>query len=569
MSQVGDPPAGDESDVGEDGRATGATERDDGDDGDDYRVFWADAYADEIEARDPRDPIVVKGAVSPSGIPHLGHLNEILRGYYVAEVLRERGHEVVQLFVSDDRDPLRSVPRWLADADFTLVGLGEVDAAALGENLGVPYVDVPDPFDDGHASYGEHFTQLLRTSVERVGVPVEFVRTAELYETGQLDDAVRTALERRDEGRELLAEYQAGVDDSYVPFMPQCRECGRLTTTVTGVDLDAGTVAYRCEGLEAGGQHIAGCGHEGVAKFREGKLPWRFEWPAGWAALGVDFEPFGKDHAEGSWPSGERIAREIFDSEPPVPMVYEWFTLGGESLSSSSGNVVTVPELLSLVEPEVLRYFFVLNPRKQRDLDLARVDRLVDDFDRFEATYFGEVEPADDRERRFAERAYPFVVTEVRPDRVRLPYTFAAVLGMTDDPDLRLAMARREGHLPADAPDWAVEAAMARVERARGWAEREDNEYNYRLQAERPAVEVPADVQAALDDLADAVATGLDEDALQGEIYEAARRHDVPVGDFFAVGYELFLGQSRGPRLGPLLAALDRAFVVDRLRGAG
>jgi lysyl-tRNA synthetase class 1 len=532
----------------------------------DYRVFWADEYADEIEARDPSEPIVVKGAVSPSGIPHVGHLNEILRGYYVAEVLRERGHDVRQVFGSDDRDALRKLPRRLADGDWNLVDLGDVDAAALGKNLGLPYSDVPDPFDDGHGSYGEHFTALLTESAQLIDVPVDLVPTSELYADGEFDGAVRTVLERREQAKELLAEFQSGVEEDYVPFMPQCEHCGQLTSGVTGVDLDAETVEYTCDGLEAGGQQIEGCGHHGTATFRQGKLPWRFEWPAGWAALGVDFEPFGKDHAEGSWPSGRRIARELFEIEPPVPMVYEWFTLGGEALSSSSGNVVTVPELLELLEPAVLRYFFVLNPGKQRDLDIAKIDRLVDDFDRFEAVYFSDAEPGGDREQAFAERAYPFVVDEVPDGHLRVPYTFAAVLGMTDDRELRLEMARREGHLPADAPDWAIEAAMDRVERARRWAERTDNEYNYRLQADCPSVELGEDVPAALDELAEYVEAGLDADALQGEIYETAKRHDLPVDDLFEAGYELFLGQPDGPRLGPFLAALDDEFVVGRLR---
>jgi len=47
-------------------------------------------------------------------------------------------------------------------------------------------------------------------------------------------------------------------------------------------------------------------------------------------------------------------------------MVYEWFTLNGEPLSSSAGNIVTVSELLDLLEPAVLRYFFALHPKKAR-----------------------------------------------------------------------------------------------------------------------------------------------------------------------------------------------------------
>ncbi|WP_424002523.1 lysine--tRNA ligase [Haloarcula salina] len=529
------------------------------------RAFWADSVADAVEARDPEDPIVIKGGVSPSGVPHIGHFNEIMRGYYVAEALRDRGHEVRQVFTADDKDRLRKVPRQLADLDWNVVGLGEVNAGALGRNLGKPYTDIPDPFGCCD-SYGAHFTTLLKQSADLVGVDVEFVSNTELYADGEFEAVTRRVLERADRAREVLAEYQNKVDDDYVPFLPQCAECGKLTEGVTAVDLEAGEVSYVCEDVEAGDQTIEGCGHEGTATLRDGKLPWRFEWPGQWELLGVDFEPFGKDHAEGSWPSGEDIAENVLDIQPPVPMVYEWFTLDGEPLSSSSGNVITVDEVLDILEPEVFRYFFVKDPRKQRDFSVAHVDQLVDEFDRFERQYFGEVDAEDD-ERELAERAYPMVVDEPREERVRIPYTFAAVLGMTDDPDLREEIARKEGHIPDDAPEWAVEAALARVERAREWARRTDNEFNYELKrAELPDATFDDATAAALDELADFVAEGHDGEAIQGEIYETAKRNDIDIGEFFSAGYRLLFDDTEGPQLGPFMAKLDREFVVSRLR---
>jgi lysyl-tRNA synthetase class 1 len=529
------------------------------------RVFWADAAADAVEARDPDDPVVVKGGVSPSGVPHIGHFNEILRGYFVAEALRDRGHDVRQVFTADDRDPLRAVPHTLADLDGTVVGLGDVDAGALGRNLGVPYTDIPDPFGCCD-SYGDHFTTLLARHAEAVDVPVEFVSNTDLYETGAFEDVTRRILERADEARALLSTYQDKVGADYVPFVPQCANCGILTEGVTGVDLEAGTVSYVCRDREAGDGTIEGCGHEGVATLREGKLPWRFEWPAQWAVLGVDFEPFGKDHAEGSWPSGVDIATRILGVDPPVPMVYEWFTLDGQPLSSSAGNVVTVDEVLDILEPEVLRYFFAKEPLKQRDFSVADVDRLVDEFDRLERVYFGAAD-ADESERALARRVYPMLVDEPRAQRVRIPYTFAAVLGMTEDPALREDIARREGHVPGDAPEWAVEAALARVDRAREWARRTGNQFDYELKRETlPDVSFDEPTRRGLDELAAFVAEGHDGEAIQGEIYETAKRHDVPVGEFFSAGYRLFFDDDEGPKLGPFLANLDREFVVERLR---
>jgi lysyl-tRNA synthetase, archaeal and spirochete len=529
------------------------------------RVFWADAAADAVEASDPDAPIVIKGGVSPSGVPHIGHVNELLRGYFVAEALRDRGHDVQQVFTADDRDALRAVPHTLADLDGNLVGLGDVNAAALGRNIGVPYTDVPDPFGCCE-SYGDHFSNLLAGHAEVLDIPVEFVSNTDTYENGGFEGVTRQILERVDLARGVVSDYQETVDDSYVPFVPQCENCGILTEGVTGVDLEAGTVSYVCEDRDADGETVEGCGHDGAVTLREGKLPWRFEWPAQWATFDVDFEPFGKDHAEGSWPSGEAISDRVLDIRPPVPMVYEWFTLEGDALSSSAGNVVTVDEALELLEPEVFRYFFAKEPLKQRDFSVASIDQLVDEFDRLERVYFGEVS-ADEREEAFAERVYPTLVDEPRAERVRIPYTFAAVLGMTGDPDLREEIARREGHVSDDAPEWAVEGALARVKHAREWARRTGNAFDYELKRDTlPEEDFDEHTERALDELAEFVAAGHDGEAIQEAIYETARRHDVPVGEFFAAGYRLFFDDQEGPKLGLFLAELDREFVVSRLR---
>jgi lysyl-tRNA synthetase class 1 len=530
------------------------------------RAFWADAVADEILEREPADPIIVKGGVSPSGVPHLGHVNEIVRGYYVAEALRDRDRTVRQVFTTDDRDRLRAVPRTLADLEWNVVGLEAVDAGALGRNLGRPYTDVPDPFGCCD-SYGAHFTALLERAADAVDVPIDVVSNTDLYESGEFDAQVRHVLAHRDRIRSVLAGFQDTVDENYVPFFARCHDCGHLTETVTAVDRESETVGYVCEDVDAGDDVIAGCGHEGTATFREGKLPWRLEWPAQWDALEVDFEPFGKDHAEGSWPSGETIAREVFDREPPVPMVYEWFTLNGTALSSSSGNLITVQEVLDLLEVAVLRYFFTKDPAKQRDFDVGSIDRLVEEFDAFEAVYYGDGE-AEEMERQRADRAYPMVVEEPAEERpVRIPYRFAAVLGMTDNREVRVEMARRSGHLPPDADAATVDAALRRVETARAWAERTDNEFNYRLAETVPDVALDDDTAAALDALADYVEReDPDAETLQGEIYETAKRHDVPVGAFFEAGYRLFLEEADGPRLGPFLAPMDTGFVACRLR---
>jgi len=525
--------------------------------------FFAETVADAILAQDPSEPIIIKGGISPSGVAHVGNFNEIIRGWFVAEVLRERGHTVEQVFTSDDRDPLRSLPRQLADVDGAVVGLGEVDAGALGRNLGAPYSAIPDPFG-ARASYAAHFTALIEAEVAQLEIPVRMESTTALYESGAFDPYIARVLEDVEQARSVLGRFQDRVDDSYIPFNAVCQACGKITETIEAVDLGARTVTYRCTDLQIGEQTMTGCGDSATVPFSAGKLPWRFEWPAEWDLLGVDFEPFGKDHAEGSWPSGVAIAEEVYGTEAPVPMVYEWFTLDGAPMSSSAGNVISVDHLLEMVEPAVFRYFFALSPQRARDLQLERLDQLVDAFDRFEAAYF---EPSGDAAvDAFAAAAYPHVVETVDPDVIRLPYTFAAVLGMTDDVELRREMARNQGYIDRGTDPARIERAMRRVDHARRWAQRMGNAYDYRLQPELPEVQLEPAVLEALEAVAAVVDAGGDGEAIQTALYDAARAVDLEPQRVFAAGYELFFGQPQGPRLGEFLGELDAGFVAARLR---
>jgi len=119
-----------------------------------------------------------------------------MRGYFVAEVLRDRGHEVRQVFTADDRDPFES-SRGLSVTSGNLVDLGEVDAGALGRNLGAPYTDIPDPFGCCD-SYGDHFATIIQNSADAVDVPIELVSNTELYESGEFEAVTRFVLEHQE-----------------------------------------------------------------------------------------------------------------------------------------------------------------------------------------------------------------------------------------------------------------------------------------------------------------------------------------------------------------------------------
>lgn len=527
--------------------------------------FWADEAANRVVTTG-KDP-VVKGGVSPSGVPHIGNFNEVLRGYFVTQALQDLGSDPRQVFTSDDRDPLRRIPSTLLDSDGAVVEVDNETKQEFERHLGKPYVSVPDPFSCCE-SWADHFTNVLERDAETLGITVDFYSNDELYRDGCFLEPTRIILSKLERSRELIGRYQRTVGDDYIPFMPMCKECGRITATPTSVNLEDELVSYRCRDTELAGEYeVKGCGHKGRASFTEGKLPWRFEWPAQWMVLGVGFEPFGKDHAEGSWESGQAISRELLKIEPPEPLVYEFFLVDGSKMSASEGNIYTVNDLLGYIEPEVLKYFFAKDPSKQRDFQVKELDHLVNEFDRIEAIHFGREEAADERERVYADRVYPMLVDDDR-ERVRPPYTFAAMVGVSESEEAIVDVLVRSGHLPENHSKQQRQDALGRVELARNWARSLDNEYYLEVLDKPPDLELDGDIMHGLRELADYVEEGHTDDEIQSKIFETARRHDVPVGEFFRVGYRLFLGEDSGPKLGPLIAALDRDFVVERLRNA-
>ncbi len=75
--------------------------------------------------------------------------------------------------------------------------------------------------------------------------------------------------------------------------------------------------------------------------------------------------------------------------------------------------------------------------------------------------------------------------------------------------------------------------------------------------------------RAFLEELATAVEAGdWDGETVQAAIFATATALGLPAGRAFIAIYVAFLGRPSGPRAGWLLAALDREFVIRRLREA-
>ena len=366
--------------------------------------------------------------------------------------------------------------------------------------------------------------------------------------------------------------------DEWHPLSVICESCGRIGTTIVTA-WDGERVQYECRSdLVA---WATGCGHAGdVSPFGgRAKLPFNVDWAAKWSLFGVTIEPNGKDLGTrgGARDRSEAIAREVFEREPPLNVVYEFLNIGGRKMSTSKGRGAAAHHIAEVLPPDQLRLLF-LRPRYNQAIDFDpdgtdAIPRIFDESDRIAAAVAGqEVKgelPADPERLFAASLVDPQADAAAAAAAYRPPFAHLALLLQVPGVDPGAAFAVEKG-----APLTGEELRLLdeRADAARAWLE------NYAPESARidvqealpPAVrELTAEQRAYLGALADALANaGWAGDALQAEIFRVAQERDLKAGQAFAALYAAFLGRSSGPRAGALLAAQDRDFVIGRLREA-
>ncbi len=512
-------------------------------------LFWADQLAEETLARAKREKRIpnIKGQQTPSGGKHIGNLNDVLRGYFVYKSIILRGEKCEFVNGCDDRDPLKDVPMKIMDMQGNWHNSDEFPN--IKNYLGHPLCRVPDPFGCCE-SWAKHFNKLWIKGIELLGVHANQYYTNDLYKAGKFDKYIETVFKKRDVVSEIIKKFQGSKDENYIPFDAICPKCGMLTN-ITGFDLEKKTVSFTCGGKSIKKRKTEGCGNSGEIKWSEGKLQWRFEWPAQWCIWHTTHEPFGKDHAEGSWKSGKEIMEKVFETPAPIPFVYEFFLVNGEKMSASRGNVFVVQDILKILEPDVFMFFYSKRPEKQRDLELGEIFRLVDEFDFAEKVYFGKAEDRTENRDENTKRMYELSVLKVPkecPNRVN--YAFAGTLAQLYDEDTAIAKLRELGHLGNNKEDEKL--ARQRIRLAEFWAKTYAPQemrikINSKEEAHAELSKLDAKVRDSVLEFANNV--HLEENALHAKIREICQGKGIAIPAFFEGAYLALLSQKKGPKL--------------------
>jgi lysyl-tRNA synthetase class 1 len=285
------------------------------------------------------------------------------------------------------------------------------------------------------------------------------------------------------------------------------------------------------------------------------KLQWKPDFGARWAALGVDFEMYGKDHSTNT-PIYDRIC-EILGQRAPEHFTYELFLdENGEKISKSKGNGLSIDEWLTYASTESLSYFMYGKPKTAKRLWWDVIPKAVDEYHQQLKAF-----PDQPLDQQLANPVWH--IHGGHPPESRMVVPFAMLLNLASVSHAE-DKAKMWGFIRRYAPEASPETHPD-LDAAAGFAVRYYNDFVKPTKAFRAP---DAKERAAMEDLLGRLKAwngGLDPEELQSMVFAVGKDHGFePLRDWFKALYEVLLGASQGPRFGGFIAlyGVDESIVL-------
>ena len=513
---------------------------------------WIDKLASELLEREKNlgrslDVLRVESGLGASGIPHIGSLGDAVRAYGVKLALENFGYKSELIAYSDDLDGLRKIPEGFPDS--------------LEEHLAKPVSLIPDPYGC-HDSYGMHMSSILLDGLDKVGIKYEFRRAIDTYKQGLLQEQIHTILQNSKKIGDRISELVGQEKyQKYLPYFPVCANCNRLyTAESTEYVINEKKVKYRCHDTKIGSKTIKGCGHEGEADITKdlGKLAWKVEFAARWAAFDIRFEAYGKDIMD-SVKVNDWVADEILKYAHPHHVKYEMFLdKGGKKISKSLGNVITAQKWLEFGTPKSILLLLYKRITGARELGFEDIPSLMNEYNELEDIYFGRIKVDNKAKLAKSKGLYEYVNLLNPPKQPSIHINYRLLIELAKifkENRIERVMKKLVDYGIIKNSDQEVEKL---IKIAGNFAEKFS-------QQEKIQVDVDDSTKKALEILIDALNAEKEPEDIQNTIYHIAKSNDIQPKDFFKILYRIILGTSRGPKIGPFISDIGRRQVANVL----
>ncbi len=514
---------------------------------------WIDKLASELLKREKilgrnTDTLRVESGLGASGIPHIGSLGDAVRAYGVKLALENLGYKSELIAYSDDLDGLRKIPE----------GMQEF---GLEEHIAKPVSLIPDPYGC-HDSYGMHMSSILLDGLDKVGIKYEFRRAKDTYEQGLLKEQIHTILANSTKIGDKISELVGQEKyQKYLPYFPVCANCNRLYTAEASEYItDEKKVKYTCHDAEISSKRVKGCGHTGEADIRKdlGKLAWKVEFAARWTAFDIRFEAYGKDIMD-SVKVNDWVADEILEFPHPHHVKYEMFLdKGGKKISKSLGNVITAQKWLEFGSPKSILLLLYKRITGARELGFDDIPSLMNEYNELEDIYFERIKVENQAKLIKSKGLYEYVNLLNPPKQSSTHVNYRLLIELA-----KIFKENRTERIMKKLLDYRViKSPETEIEKLIELAGNYSNEFN---EQEKIKIDLDETAKKALKLLVDVLGGDSELEDIQNTIYQIAKSNGMQPKDFFKILYQIILGTSKGPKIGPFISDIGRKQVAKTL----
>ena len=527
-------------------------------------VHWADIYAEKVvRDKGKKDCYVCASGITPSGTVHIGNFREIISVELVIRALKDMGKNTRYVFSWDDFDVFRKIPNNIPDAsDYEVY-------------LRTPIVDIPDIWKRAE-NYAKGNELIIESLLSSVGIFPEYIYQAKEYRSGRYAEGIRLALQYRNDILEILNAHRSiPLKDDWYPISIFSVFTNKDNTKILDWDGEW-HVRYLC--LDSNKEDTIDIRDSSLVK-----LLWRIDWPMRWKQEQVDFEPAGKDHHSkgGSFDTAREIVSIVYNYEVPVTFQYDFVRIkgGAGKISSSSGNVISLEDVLSVYTPQLVRFLFAgTKPNSEFaisfDIDVIKI---YEDYDRLEREYYSKAasefasNPKFAKRRRIYELSQVTHVSKTQPFQISFRHLCNLLQIYHGDKEAVLNQLKESDEIVAEQLQEHSDYLILRMNCAWNWIRRyapEDFKFHLRSLEIVWQSDESDTIKNAITELKQSLAEqweSLDDKGINDCMYAVINKFQLDNIEFFKAIYQRLLGKDKGPRLGSFMHILGKDIILEYL----
>jgi len=224
---------------------------------------------------------------------------------------------------------------------------------------------------------------------------------------------------------------------------------------------------------------------------------------------------------------------------------------GGKKISKSLGNVITAQKWLEFGTPQSILLLLYKRITGARELGFEDIPSLMNEYNELEDIYFGKIKLDNQAKITKSNGLFEYVNLLKPPKESSTHVNYRLLIELS-----KIFKEDRIQRVMKKLLDYGViKNPQPEIEKLIDLSGNYADEFD---QPEKSEIEIDELTKKSLRELTTSLEAEEEPEDIQNTIYQIAKSNGVQPKDFFKILYQIILGTSRGPKIGPFISDIGR-----------